>query len=64
MQYISTRDAGLSVSASQAIASGISAEGGLFVPASIPTVSKAWIEQLATLEYPDRAVKVLELFLT
>ena len=33
MQYNSTRDSGVSVSAAQAIAQGISHEGGLFVGA-------------------------------
>ena len=33
MNYISTRDKSVKVTAAEAIAQGISAEGGLFVPA-------------------------------
>ena len=35
MQYSSTRDAHIHVSAAQAISRGISPEGGLFVPETI-----------------------------
>lgn len=36
MNYNSTRNAALQVTAAQAIAQGISEEGGLFVPQSFP----------------------------
>ena len=39
MNYQSTRDKSISVSSAQAIKTGLSAEGGLFVPESFPTVS-------------------------
>ena len=39
MIYTSTRDKSIGVSASEAIAKGISSEGGLFVPTEIPTLS-------------------------
>ena len=38
MQFFSTRDHNRVVSASQAIAQGLSDEGGLFVPQSFPQV--------------------------
>ena len=38
MQFFSTRDQSRRVSASQAIAQGLSEEGGLFVPESFPQV--------------------------
>ena len=40
MNYISTRDNSIKVSAASAIAQGISAEGGLFVPEEIPIFTK------------------------
>lgn len=64
MKYTSTRNARLSVEASHAIARGISAEGGLFVPCELPTVTPDWIRELAPLSYIERAVRVLALFLT
>lgn len=64
MQYTSTRDKSLSVTSSFAIANGISAEGGLFVPESIPHVDGKWMKELCDKEYPERAEQVLSLFLT
>ncbi|MFV0497760.1 MAG: threonine synthase [Candidatus Fimivivens sp.] len=64
MQYTSTRDQTLSVSSSFAIANGISPEGGLYVPDTLPHVDQAWIAELLEKEYHDRAEQVLSLFLT
>ncbi len=64
MNYTSTRNDTLSVSSSFAIANGISAEGGLFVPTEIPKVSAEFIESLVPLSYIERARKVLSLYLT
>ena len=64
MNYTSTRDNNLSVSASYAIANGISAEGGLFVPCDIPRVDADFINSLVQMNYIDRARAVLSLFLT
>jgi threonine synthase len=64
MRYTSTRDKSLSVSSSFAIANGISAEGGLFVPAEIPTVSPRFVEDLCAADYPARAARILSPFLT
>ncbi|MFR4619556.1 MAG: hypothetical protein ACLT8D_09020, partial [Oscillospiraceae bacterium] len=38
MQYHSTRDKSISVRSAEAIKTGLSAEGGLFVPESCPSV--------------------------
>lgn len=64
MIYTSTRDASVRVSAAEAIAKGISAEGGLFVPMTIPTLNLVDIEKLARLDYIGRAKEVLKLYLT
>ena len=63
MHYKSTRDSGLSYTASQVIAQGISEEGGLFVPAAFPDV-KPRLSQWAELSYCELAEKILALFLT
>ncbi|MEG1931858.1 MAG: threonine synthase, partial [Pygmaiobacter sp.] len=61
MNYCSTRDPSIHVTASQAILNGISAEGGLFVPQSIPSIE---LKDLNDLSYPELAAKILGLFLT
>ncbi len=64
MKYQSTRNKAISVDAAAAINTGISAEGGLFVPASIPQVELSDIASLCDLKYCDRAAKILGMFLT
>lgn len=59
MKYNSTTNKAVSVSAAQAIAQGISADGGLFVPCEIPSYSIDDIAQLAKLDYCGRAKKIL-----
>lgn len=63
MNYISTRDSRIKASAAAAIASGISAEGGLFVPEQIPRLSEEDFKQLCGMDYPGRASFVLGKFL-
>lgn len=63
MKYNSTTDKRIVVSASQAIAQGISSDGGLFVPQEIPQYSLADIESLARLDYIGRAKKILSDYL-
>lgn len=64
MRYISTRDNKTEVTAASAIAHGISVEGGLFVPESIPSLSRADFDKLCKMNYVERAKFVLSLFLT
>lgn len=64
MNYNSTRNKNTVVSASQAIAQGISEEGGLFVPQELPKYSFDDIKTLATMDYRGRAKKILADFLT
>ena len=64
MNYVSTRDTSVKVTASQAITKGISAEGGLFVPENLPAVSIEEIKRLAGLDYIGRAKAILSLFLS
>ena len=61
MQFFSTRDQSRRESASQAIAQGLSEEGGLFVPESFPQVD---VEALCELDYPAMAATILREYLT
>ncbi len=63
MFYISTRNKENKVKASEAIATGISPEGGLFVPESIPAISLTDIEKLKDKSYWARAEKIMSMFL-
>lgn len=63
MNYNSTRNNNTVVSASTAIAQGISTEGGLFVPQSLPAYSLDDISVLSKLDYKGRAKKILADFL-
>ena len=64
MNYVSTRDTGVKVTASQAITKGISGEGGLFVPESLPKISMDTVVSLSKLDYIGRAKAILSQFLT
>lgn len=64
MLYTSTRDNSIKVTASQAIAQGISEEGGLFVPCELPEFSLDKITSMISMSYIERAKTVLREFLT
>ena len=65
MNYFSTRDINKStISAAAAIKQGLATDGGLFVPESIPTLSKEEILALCEKSYPERAAFILGKFLT
>ena len=62
MSFFSTRG-GACVTASQAILYGLAGDGGLYVPAMFPPVSKKKIAELASMTYQQRAVEILKLYL-
>lgn len=64
MQYISTRDNSVRVSAAQAIAQGISRDSGLFVPETLPTLSRERLQSLVSKSYTGRAAIILGDFLS
>ncbi len=64
MLYTSTRDSSVRVNSAQAITQGISPDGGLHLPVSIPQISADDIERLAALDYKGRAKAILPLYLT
>ena len=65
MFYKSTRsNATATASAAEVIKQGLAADGGLFVPESIPSITYKEIEALCRESYPVRAATVLSKFLT
>lgn len=64
MLYNSTQNKQAAVSAAQAIAQGISADGGLFVPQEFPKYNTDTFRSLSGLDYNGRAKKILGDFLT
>lgn len=63
MKYYSTRDTNNTVSAARAIAAGLAADGGLFVPMTIPQVSAAELDALSRMDYRERAVDIMGRYL-
>lgn len=63
MQYLSTRDQNIRLTASQAVLKGLSDDGGLFVPESLPKLDVDF-ETLSKMTYQEVAYEVMKLFLT
>ncbi|MBR7081682.1 MAG: threonine synthase [Oscillospiraceae bacterium] len=63
MRYISTRDKKVSLTAAEAIAMGLSRDGGLFVPEVVPALADGAIESLCGMNYQQRAVYVMKMYL-
>lgn len=64
MEYVSTRDRSLRVSAAKAIATGIAPDGGLFCPTEFPQLSSGEWQALTGMDYKARAAFVLGKYLT
>lgn len=64
MNYTSTRNNQVSVSSAQAIAQGISHDGGLFVPESIPHYDATVLQEMVAMSYQERAVRIFRDYLT
>ncbi len=62
--YISSRGNSAPVMASEAILRGIAPDGGLYLPQRLPTLTEADLTALLPLSYPERAAKILSLYLT
>ncbi len=63
MNYISTRDKNNRVSAAEAIVQGLAADGGLFVPESIPAVTHDELCAFCSMSYREIAAAVMGKFL-
>ncbi len=64
MFYKSTRNSNIKVESATAITQGISDEGGLFVPESIPELTLDEVKYMSGLNYSCRAAYVFKKFLT
>ena len=64
MDYFSTRGASARVSSAEAILQGLASDGGLYVPAVFPQMTRGEIEELVPLSYEERAVRILSRYLT
>ena len=64
MQYLSTRDSALRVSAQEAIVRGLAPQSGLFVPETLPEVSAQQLQALCGMTYQQRAVEIMRPFLS
>lgn len=63
LQYISNKGGVEPVDFETAILDGFAADGGLYVPQSLPQVSRAQLQQWKNLSYVDLAFEVLSLFI-
>lgn len=63
MKYISTRGGSGECSFKEALLTGLAPDGGLFVPAELPTVSKADMEDWKSLNYPELALEIIKPFI-
>ncbi len=65
MKYYSTRDPNKKkYSSAEVIKQGLASDGGLFIPESIPKITKEDIEKLCKMSYAERAAEILSKFLT
>lgn len=63
MNYLSTRDKTLRLSAAQAIAQGLSTDGGLMTPVVLPKLCQNALESMKEMSYQQRAVYVMNTYL-
>ncbi|RLB86553.1 MAG: threonine synthase, partial [Deltaproteobacteria bacterium] len=63
IQYISTRGGIDPVNFDEALLQGFAGDGGLFVPQTIPKISREQLNTLSGLCYTDLAFEILSLFI-
>ena len=63
MNYVSTRSRALRMSAAQAIAQGLAADGGLLTPEVFPRLPQNALETMQEMSYQQRAVYVMSSYL-
>ena len=63
MYYVSTRDHSLQHTPAQAIAQGLSRDGGLFLPVSIPKLPEGALKKMTGMTYQQRAQYIMSLYL-
>ena len=63
MYYVSTRDKSLRYTPAQAIAQGLSRDGGLFLPATTPKLPADALENMVKMTYQQRAQYIMSMYL-
>ena len=63
MNYLSTRNKTLELTAAQAIAQGLSVDGGLMTPAFLPKLTNNALESMKEMSYQQRAVYIMNTYL-
>lgn len=63
MNYLSTRNKDLRMSAPQAIAKGLAPDGGLLTPAVLPRLPASAVETMKEMSYQQRVVYIMNSFL-
>ncbi len=64
MKYYSTRDKAVRLEGAEAVKMGLSRDGGLLTPETIPQIGEAFLKSLTDAPYQVRAAKVMGLYLT
>jgi threonine synthase len=62
VKYISTRGQAPALNFEQVLLTGLAADGGLYVPQTLPTFSREEIASMAALDYPQLAEKIITPF--
>jgi threonine synthase len=62
MRYVSTRGSAPVLNFEEALLTGLARDGGLYVPETIPTLSREDLTEMATMSYEDVAFKVMRPF--
>ncbi len=63
MYYVSTRDKLQKVTASAAIAYGLSPDGGLYTPEAVPSMASSALDRLKDMTYQQRVVYLMSVYL-
>ncbi len=64
MKYYSTRDKAVRMESAEAVKMGLSRDGGLLTPETIPQIDGAFLESLVHARYQERAARIMGLYLT
>jgi len=62
VEYISTRGQAPALNFEQVLLTGLASDGGLYVPATLPSFSRDEIAAMAALDYPQLALKIIAPF--
>jgi len=64
MKYYSTRDTSVRLSAAEAVKMGLSRDGGLLTPETVPQIDEQFLQGLVNARYQERTAAVMGLYLT